>query len=166
MHRSRTRTRNWIVMPKQTSCGVVILNELGSVLLCHATETRHWDIPKGQPNPGEAPIDAALRETREETGLTLDAAALVELGAFSYRSDKELHLFATRVSTCDVDIRECVCTCLFPSYRNGKMIPEMDAFRWVQPTEVSRYTSASLTRLFETKLSLPALHRQLSGAAT
>lgn len=152
-------------MPKQTSSGVLILNEHGSVLLCHATERRHWDIPKGQPEPGEAPIDTVLRETHEETGLRFDASALIELGLFPYRADKELHLFAVSVSTLEVDIDTCVCTSLFPSCRNGKMIPEMDAFRWVAPADVGRYASASLARLFATKLSLAALHGRLTGAA-
>lgn len=33
-------------MPIALSCGLVLLNEDGDVLLAHATETRHWDIPK------------------------------------------------------------------------------------------------------------------------
>jgi 8-oxo-dGTP pyrophosphatase MutT (NUDIX family) len=148
-------------MPKQTSCGVVMLNEHGNVLLCHATETNHWDIPKGQPDPGETPLDAALRETREETGIELDAQEVIELGVFAYRSDKDLHLFAARTTTARVDVAQCVCTCLFPSYRTGRMIPEMDDFRWVEPQEVDRYASGSLARLFAARLSLTDLHRQL-----
>lgn len=31
---------------------------------------RNWDFPKGECNTGEAPLAAALREVREETGLT------------------------------------------------------------------------------------------------
>ena len=31
---------------------------------------RNWDFPKGLIEPGEEPLDAARRETREETGLT------------------------------------------------------------------------------------------------
>lgn len=31
---------------------------------------RHWDFPKGGVEAGEAPIDAALREVEEETGIT------------------------------------------------------------------------------------------------
>lgn len=34
---------------------------------------RNWDFPKGEVEPGEGPLEAALREVREETGL----AALV-----------------------------------------------------------------------------------------
>ena len=30
---------------------------------------RYWDFPKGQVEPGETPLDAARRETREETGI-------------------------------------------------------------------------------------------------
>ncbi|OXH86103.1 NUDIX hydrolase, partial [Burkholderia multivorans] len=52
--------------PRTVSCGVVILDAAGRVFLAHATDTTHWDIPKGQGEPGESPRDAALRELREE----------------------------------------------------------------------------------------------------
>jgi bis(5'-nucleosidyl)-tetraphosphatase len=31
---------------------------------------RNWDFPKGELEPGETPLEAAIRETREETGIT------------------------------------------------------------------------------------------------
>lgn len=31
---------------------------------------RNWDFPKGQPEPGEELLQTALRETKEETGLS------------------------------------------------------------------------------------------------
>jgi len=31
---------------------------------------RNWDFPKGEMEPGESPLKAAVRETREETGIT------------------------------------------------------------------------------------------------
>ncbi len=31
---------------------------------------RYWDFPKGECGPGESPLDCALREVAEETGLT------------------------------------------------------------------------------------------------
>ena len=35
-----------------------------------------WDLPKGHCEPGEAFIDAALRETEEETGISRDLISL------------------------------------------------------------------------------------------
>ena len=36
----------------------------------------HWDLPGGGAEPGETPVECALRELREETGLVLDPARL------------------------------------------------------------------------------------------
>ncbi|HEV3106770.1 MAG TPA: NUDIX hydrolase, partial [Trinickia sp.] len=72
-----------------------------------------------------------------------------------------LHLFAARASDGEIDTERCVCTSMFPSRRDGSMIPEMDAFRWVAPEEVEQYASLSLSRLFNTTLSLAELHRSL-----
>jgi 8-oxo-dGTP pyrophosphatase MutT (NUDIX family) len=143
------------------SCGVVILNAQGDVLLCHATETSHWDVPKGQADPGEEPVEAALRELVEETGIVLPAARLKDLGRFVYRRDKNLHLFAVRVSDDEVQLENCVCESYFPRYSDGTMIPEMDAYRWVSPADVDKFASRSLARLFETTLSLAQLHETL-----
>jgi bis(5'-nucleosidyl)-tetraphosphatase len=52
------------------SAGVVVVNLASrrlNFLLLRAY--RNWDFPKGMVEPGEAPIDAALREVLEETSL-------------------------------------------------------------------------------------------------
>jgi 8-oxo-dGTP pyrophosphatase MutT (NUDIX family) len=52
------------------SAGVVVLRRTPDVprlLLLRAY--RNWDFPKGQVEAGELPLEAALRETREETGI-------------------------------------------------------------------------------------------------
>jgi 8-oxo-dGTP pyrophosphatase MutT (NUDIX family) len=52
------------------SCGVVIVSVVDrklKFLLLRAY--RNWDFPKGLVEPGEEPIDAAVREVREETAL-------------------------------------------------------------------------------------------------
>ncbi len=144
-----------------TSCGVVLLDGGGRVLLAHATDTTHWDIPKGHGEPGEAPIAAALRELVEETGMVLAPERLEDLGRFAYRRDKDLHLFAARATDGELDLSRCICTSLFPRRSDGVMIPEMDAFCWVEPGDVGRYASRSLFRLFQTTLSLAELHRSL-----
>ncbi len=149
-------------MPIALSCGLVLLNEDGEVLLAHATETRHWDIPKGAPDPGENHRDTALRETREETGLVLDGHPLVELGRFPYRRDKELHLFATRLRRAEVALDTLTCTSMFHSYRTGRLIHEMDAYRWTAAEELPQYASQSLTRLFAQTLTLPSIDARLA----
>lgn len=146
---------------RTVSCGIVLLDADGRLLLAHATETTHWDIPKGQGEEGETPHVAALRELVEETGMVLAADRLKDLGRFVYRRDKDLHLFAARAREDELDLSSCVCTSLFPRRSDGVMIPEMDAWRWVALDEIAQYASRSLTRLFETTLSLAELHRTL-----
>ncbi len=56
---------------KKRSAGVVITRRIGGevrylLLRCYG----HWDFPKGELEPGEQELGAALREAEEETGLT------------------------------------------------------------------------------------------------
>jgi 8-oxo-dGTP pyrophosphatase MutT (NUDIX family)/phosphohistidine phosphatase SixA len=53
------------------AAGVVLLNEFGHVATVHRARRDDWSLPKGKLEPGEYPIDAARRETREETGIEI-----------------------------------------------------------------------------------------------
>jgi 8-oxo-dGTP pyrophosphatase MutT (NUDIX family) len=56
--------------PQRFSAGVVVVNLAAAAvqyLLLRAYQ--NWDFPKGLVEPGELPLDAALREVREETTL-------------------------------------------------------------------------------------------------
>lgn len=59
-----------VAPPTRLSSGVVVVSVTDhklKFLLLRAY--RNWDFPKGLVEPGETPIDAALREVREETTL-------------------------------------------------------------------------------------------------
>jgi 8-oxo-dGTP pyrophosphatase MutT (NUDIX family) len=56
--------------PMKLSAGIVVVKgaqQEPQVLLLRAY--KNWDFPKGMVEPGETPLDAALREVREETTL-------------------------------------------------------------------------------------------------
>ncbi|HZZ29044.1 MAG TPA: NUDIX domain-containing protein [Pirellulales bacterium] len=98
------------------SAGLVVYRQRGKqleVLLVHPSGNYNrrapWGIPKGLPDEGEALADAAVRETREESGVNVviaqqhsalpsdDSAQpnLVPLGHIDYtKSRKRIHAFA------------------------------------------------------------------------
>ncbi len=50
------------------AAGGIILNEKGELLMMF--RRGKWDLPKGKIDPGETPPLAAIREVKEETGLS------------------------------------------------------------------------------------------------
>ena len=57
----------------------IILDDERRVLLCHRRDIDAWNLPGGRVEEGEAPWDAAIRETREEVGLEVEVARLTGL---------------------------------------------------------------------------------------
>jgi 8-oxo-dGTP pyrophosphatase MutT (NUDIX family) len=58
-------------MPKEISSGAVIFKRDGEIkyLLLHY-ESGHWDFPRGGIEAGESEEETAVRETKEETGIS------------------------------------------------------------------------------------------------
>lgn len=84
------------------SAGTLVYRGQGNqmeVLLVHPAGNYNrrapWGIPKGLPDDGESLVDAAVRETKEETGVQVDVDKLTPLGHVEYRkSRKRIHAFA------------------------------------------------------------------------
>jgi 8-oxo-dGTP pyrophosphatase MutT (NUDIX family) len=63
----------------------VIRDDQGRVLLVQ-TRAGFWSLPAGAIDPGEAPREAVVRETREETGLEVRPVRLLDaLGGIPFR---------------------------------------------------------------------------------
>lgn len=56
-------------------------------------DEKHWSIPKGEPEEGEEFLMAAIREFKEETGLT-PAGNFIELGSIKQKGGKVVHAWA------------------------------------------------------------------------
>jgi putative (di)nucleoside polyphosphate hydrolase len=120
------------------SCGTLVVDERRRLLLCHVTNTKAWDIPKGMLDPGETPLEAAIRELREEAGIAFAPERFVDLGEFAYRRDKRLHLFKVAAGTELASLEHLACCSFFPHHSTGAPTPEMDGFRWAERAEVAR----------------------------
>ena len=118
------------------SCGTLVVNPGGQLLLCHVTNTAKWDIPKGMQDAGEDTLQAAMRELREEAGIVFDAARFEDLGGFAYRRDKRLHLYRVRVGDELGDLSALNCTSFFPHPVTGRPTPEADGYRWAGRSEL------------------------------
>ena len=62
------------------SAGGVVINAQGMVLVVNQHGTS-WSLPKGHVDPGEEPLEAAIREIEEESGIT-DLHLFHTLGAY------------------------------------------------------------------------------------
>lgn len=53
------------------SAGIIVVRKAdGGWKYLFLRAYRNWDFPKGEVESGEPPLDTAIRETREETGIT------------------------------------------------------------------------------------------------
>ncbi|HEY4065750.1 MAG TPA: NUDIX domain-containing protein [Burkholderiaceae bacterium] len=147
---------------KRLSCGIVILNPDRELLLCHVTGQNHWDLPKGGIDTGETPIEAALRETREECGWRLSAEALVDLGRFRYTNKKDLHLFATVQPR--IELRQLRCESHYLDRFSGRNLPEMDGFGWFSFERAQTLCTPKMATVLGSRVVLDELLGRLTDA--
>lgn len=111
----------------------VIIDADGRLLLVRKRGTSAFMQPGGKIEPDELPIDALVRELREELGLVIDPGAPSWLGSFSAQAANEpgvvvnAELFATSIS--------------------GEPIPaaEIEDMIWLEPGPAGAISLAPLT---------------------
>ena len=135
---------------RSLSCGIVVVAPTRELLLCHVTGQRHWDLPKGGLHDSETPEEAALRETREETGLVFAPRDLVDLGRFAYTARKDLHLFAAASER--IDPLALCCESTFVERGSGRRLPEMDGFGWFAIDRLDELCTSRMTAVLRQAL--------------
>jgi predicted NUDIX family NTP pyrophosphohydrolase len=138
-------------MPQRVSAGIVayrVRNGALEVFLAHPggpffvhKDAGHWTIPKGEVEPGEDLLAAALREFHEEIGIALDPnATYVDLGSIQQKGGKLVRAWAVPVAwDASPTIKSNLFKMEWPN-RSGqwKEFPEVDRAQFFPLAEAKR----------------------------
>lgn len=129
-------------LPYRPCAGVMLLNREGQVFVGQRLDStlEAWQMPQGGIDEDEAPLDAAIRELREETGVQADKVRLIaespeelfydlpddmigKIWKGKWRGQRQRwFLFAFDGTDADIDIQT-------PE-------PEFRAWRWAEPADL------------------------------
>jgi ADP-ribose pyrophosphatase YjhB (NUDIX family) len=115
------------------SVNVVVVNEAGDILLVRRSDNDNWAVPGGAIDLGESVAQAAIRETREESGITCELTGLV--GIYSDPRHRILY-------TSNGEVRQEFSIVLTARRVSGTPTPsdESKEVRWVPAYDLSGYT--------------------------
>jgi 8-oxo-dGTP pyrophosphatase MutT (NUDIX family) len=127
---------------KQLSCGVIPARfAWGEWQVLVLRAYKNWDFPKGMVNPNEDPLDAAKRETEEETGITdlefVFGEDFKETVPYAGNKVARYYVAETRMEQITLPV----------SKELGR--PEHDEWRWVTCDEAEDLLPPRLTHVLE-----------------
>jgi len=112
---------------------VIVVNDQGEILLIRRTDNRNWAVPGGGMDLGESITDTAVRETREETGITCQITGLVGI----YTNPRHVILY-----TSNGEARQEFSIVFTARPISGELRPSSESAepRWVSPATVPELT--------------------------
>jgi ADP-ribose pyrophosphatase YjhB (NUDIX family) len=115
------------------SVNVVVVNDAVEILMIRRTDNDNWAVPGGAIDLGESVAQAAVRETREESGIDCEITGLVGI----YSDPKHVLLY-----TSNGEVRQEFSIVLTARPLSGQPTPssESSEVRWVPVSEVRDYT--------------------------
>jgi ADP-ribose pyrophosphatase YjhB (NUDIX family)/predicted RNase H-like HicB family nuclease len=115
------------------SVNVVVTNDADDILMIRRTDNGNWAVPGGAIDLGESVAEAAVRETREETGIECEVTGIAGI----YSDPRHIILY-----TSNGEARQEFSIVLTASPRSGQPTPssESSEARWVPAAEVAGYT--------------------------
>lgn len=130
----------------KTSCGIIPFrkNENGELEFFvghpsgHYSNNRElWMFLKGHCEDGETWTDTAIREFKEESGLTLedcDSSMLIPLGSVQQNPHKVVVAYGLNYP--NINPSECYSNMI----DGNSLIPEIDGYRWMTYDEICKYS--------------------------
>lgn len=122
------------------SVNVVVTNSDGEVLLIRRSDNQNWAVPGGAIDLGESMVQAAVRETKEETGIDCSITGLVGI----YTDPKHVILY-----TSNGEARQEFSILLTARATGGEPTPsdESSDVRWVPREDFGGYSMDRSMRL-------------------
>jgi 8-oxo-dGTP pyrophosphatase MutT (NUDIX family) len=112
---------------------VVVVRDDGAILLIRRTDNENWALPGGAIELNESVGQAAVRETREETGIGCAITGLVGI----YSDPRHVIHY-----TSNDEVRREFSMVLTARPVTGQPTPSEESreVRWVRPVDLARYT--------------------------
>ncbi len=113
------------VVPSVTA---VVVDESNRILMVHKTDNDLWALPGGGMDLGESITDAAVRETKEETGIDIEVTGLIGV----YTNPR--HVLAYD----DGEVRQQFSLCFTTRLLGGELrtSSETKEVKWVAPADL------------------------------
>jgi ADP-ribose pyrophosphatase YjhB (NUDIX family) len=122
------------------SVNVAVTNDAGEVLLIRRSDNANWALPGGAVDIGESLIQAAVRETREETGVDCEITGMSGI----YTDPAHVLLY-----TSNGEVRQEFSIVLTARATGGKPRPssETSEVRWAATSDLETYEMDRSMRL-------------------
>lgn len=115
-----------------------------------------WSIPKGEIEENEEPLKAAARETKEETGISVEINNPISLNPVKQKSGKIIYAWANEANFETEEIKSNLFEMEWPP-KSGKksFFPEVDKAEWLNLEDAEKkIVSGQLPLLKELKQNL------------
>jgi 8-oxo-dGTP pyrophosphatase MutT (NUDIX family) len=114
------------------SVNAIVANDAGEILLIRRSDNDNWALPGGAVDLGESVAQAAVRETKEETGIDCEITGLVGI----YTDPKHIILY-----TSNGEARQEFSIVLIARPIGGNPTPSDESTEvcWVPSSEIGHY---------------------------
>jgi 8-oxo-dGTP pyrophosphatase MutT (NUDIX family) len=114
------------------SVNSVVVDDNGRILLIRRTDNKNWSLPGGAMDIGESIAEAAVRETKEETGIDCEITGLIGI----YTNPRHVLEY-----TSNGEVRQEFSVVFTATPTGGEPTPSSESSEvvWVAPADLDQY---------------------------